>query len=149
MRQFVPPYDEWGAMTAVLSGARVTSIETKSHWSKIALSGLNYEMTNLWHGIFILWVPLLSQWKVLLKDQRSCLYSWQSENLLLGYLPRHSQLLQTRNHLCLSVQCEVVFLQMGFRTLWWWWCTWATVMAHFFASSSLASSLGYGLLRCE
>lgn len=27
--------------------------------------------------------------------------------------------------------------------------TWETVMPHFLASSSLASSLGYGLLRCE
>lgn len=63
------------------------------------------------------------------------------KNLLFGYLPRRSQLLHIRNHLCLSALCTVAFLQVG-------WggvdlrCTWATVMAHFFASSSLASSLG-------
>lgn len=35
------------SVTALLSPACVTSIETNSHWSKIALSGLNYKTTNL------------------------------------------------------------------------------------------------------
>lgn len=89
----------WRTMTAAVV-CSLCYFNRNSHWSKIALSGLNYKTRNLWH--IYTWSPLLSQWKLLLKDQRSCLYSWQSENILLGYLPRRSHLLQVRKRVCLS-----------------------------------------------
>lgn len=66
---------------------------------------------------------------------------------MIGLLVK--QLLHTRTHVCLTVQCTGAAPTGGVGGAAGLWCTWATVMAHFFASSSLASSLGQGLLRCE
>lgn len=48
----------------------------------------------------------------------------------------------------LTAVCTLVLCSVQYQGSY-LWCTWATVMAHFFANSSLASSLGQGLLRCE
>lgn len=110
-----------------------------SHWAKITFSGSNSNTMNLWRSVFILWaLCCLNERYSSSITEAVCTHGRQKTHYKVT-CQAAAFTLKLMFVWLFSVQELLLQVVRGAASL---WCTWATVMAHFFASSSLASSLG-------